>query len=146
MGMPPRALRPSRSACGCASKNPGSTERPPSSMRRVVGAASLRSAASSPTDTACANRELRSSVMILPPCRIKSGGGMRRHRTAFSRRFAPARPVQGLSLWLAGKHDVVPVAEDENLRRAPNNAFQLDHGAHAQSKLPQQKVLNEVER
>jgi hypothetical protein len=60
--------------------------------------------------------------------------------------IAALRESARLRLWLAGKHDVVPVAEDENLRRAPNDAFQLDHGAHAQSKLPQQQVLNEVER
>src|SRR6266446_7133968 len=53
---------------------------------------------------------------------------------------------RGLRLWLAGKHDVVPVAEDKNLRRTPNNAFQVYHGPHAQPKLPQQQVLNEVER
>ena len=52
--------------------------------------------------------------------------------------IAALRDSTGLRLWLAGKHDVVPVAEDKNLRRAPNNVFQFDHGAHAQSKLPQQ--------
>src|SRR5262249_44790169 len=85
--MPPRALRPSRSACGWASNSPGNTERPPRSRSWVVGAAPLSSAASSPTATmrpdrtatACASRDVRSSVMMLPPCRIKSGGGIFRH-------------------------------------------------------------------
>src|SRR5262245_63593920 len=34
-------------------------------------------------------------------------------------------------LWLAGEHDVVPVAEHKHLRRAPNDAFQIYHGPHA---------------
>src|SRR5262249_38417043 len=46
----------------------------------------------------------------------------------------------------AGKHDVVPIAEHENLRGAPNDALQLHHGPHAKPKLPQQQMLNEVER
>src|SRR5262245_23139795 len=33
---------------------------------------------------ACASRERPSSVMILPPCKIKSGGSMHRHFKAFS--------------------------------------------------------------
>ena len=35
-----------------------------------------------------------------------------------------------VSLWLAGTHDVVPVAEHEHLRRTPNDAFQVHHGPH----------------
>jgi hypothetical protein len=34
-------------------------------------------------------------------------------------------------LWLAGEHDVVPVAEHKHLRRTPNDAFQIYHGPHA---------------
>jgi hypothetical protein len=34
-------------------------------------------------------------------------------------------------LWLAGEHDVVPVAEHTHLRRTPNDAFQIYHGPHA---------------
>src|SRR6476646_1827281 len=48
-------------------------------------------------------------------------------------------------LWLAGKHDVVRIAEHEHLGCAPNDPLQVYHGAHAQSKLPQQQVLYEVQ-
>src|SRR5262249_23266749 len=48
-------------------------------------------------------------------------------------------------LGLAGKHDIVCIAEDEHLGCAPNDPLQVYHGAHAQSKLPQQQVLNEVQ-
>ena len=54
--------------------------------------------------------------------------------------------VNWVHLWLSGKHDVVPVAEYKNLRGAPNDALQLYHGSHSQPKLPQQQMLNEVER
>jgi hypothetical protein len=47
-------------------------------------------------------------------------------------------------LGLAGKHDVVPIAEDEDLGRAPNDPFQVDHRSHLQPELPQQQVLDEV--
>src|SRR6266436_9153915 len=45
---------------------------------------------------------------------------------------------------LAGKDDIVGIAEYEDLRRAPNDPFQLHHRSHPQPKLPQQQVLNEV--
>ena len=45
---------------------------------------------------------------------------------------------------LAGKHDVVGVSENENLRCAPDDPFQVHHGPHPQPELPQQQVLNEV--
>jgi hypothetical protein len=45
---------------------------------------------------------------------------------------------------LAGKNDFVGIAEYEDLRRAPNDTFQLHHSSHPQPKLPQQQVLNEV--
>src|SRR5260370_33823800 len=79
--------------------------------------------------------------LLPPPDRSRTFG------TKWSRtQQCSKRKLRGLRLWLAGKHDVVPVAEDKNLRRAPNNAFQVYHGPHAQPKLPQQQVLNEVER
>src|SRR5262245_16830234 len=45
---------------------------------------------------------------------------------------------------LAGQDDIVGIAEYEDLRRAPDDPFQLHHGSHPQPKLPQQQVLNEV--
>jgi hypothetical protein len=64
------------------------------------------------------------------------------HRSKRETRFVLLK----VSLWLTGKHDVVPIAEHEHLRRTPNDTLEVYHGAHAQPKLPQQQVLNEVER
>ena len=58
---------------------------------------------------------------------------------------AVSRATEIAGLWLAGKHDVVCVAEHEHLGCAPDDPLQVHHGAHAQSKLPQQQVLNEVQ-
>src|SRR5438067_7173125 len=74
-------------------------------MHRVVGAAVLRSGASSPTDamspartaTACAKRELASSVMILPLWRMRSGGSMDRQSRAFSDALPPPLMLRSLA-------------------------------------------------
>src|SRR5919197_1132591 len=51
-----------------------------------------------------------------------------------------------LSLWLSRKHDVVPIPKYKSLRCAPNDPLQLYHGPHAQPELPQQQMLNEIQR
>src|SRR5438045_8992378 len=84
-------------------------------MHRVVGAAVLRSGASSPTDAmspartaiACAKRELASSVMILPLWRMRSGGSIDRQSRAFSDALTPPlmlRSLEELALRGVSKH------------------------------------------
>ncbi|TMJ79812.1 MAG: hypothetical protein E6G76_27785, partial [Alphaproteobacteria bacterium] len=84
-------------------------------MHRVVGAAVLRSGASSPTDAmspartaiACAKREVASSVMILPLWRMRSGGSIDRQSRAFSDALPPPlmlRSLAALALRGVSKH------------------------------------------
>src|SRR5262245_21222601 len=58
----------------------------------------------------------------------------------------PGAWLGGRMLWLSRKHDVVPIPKYKSLRCAPNDPLQLDHRPHAQPKLPQQQMLNKVQR
>jgi len=45
---------------------------------------------------------------------------------------------------LAGQHDVVAVAEHEDLGGTPDDLFEVHHGAHLEPILPQEQVLKEI--
>src|SRR5215831_16460544 len=52
----------------------------------------------------------------------------------------PRARLQGL----AGQHDVVAVAEHEDLGGTPDDLFEVHHGAHLEPILPQEQVLKEI--
>src|SRR5262245_53965971 len=64
----------------------------------------------------------------------------------FSPNWISAASATSILLWLCRKYDVVPIPKYKRFRCAPNDPLELHHRPHAQPELPQQQMLDEIQR